>query len=238
MDPEYARSYRDLYERHWWWRARESAVLELLEDLVPGGGFGKILDVGCGDGLLFPQLGSFGEPEGVEPDASIVSDVGRRSGRIHTRPFDDTFKPEHDFGLIVMLDVLEHLQDPVAALAHAKSLLAADGRLLVTVPAFTILWTAHDDYNHHLRRYRRRSLESEVHGAGLETELVKYFFHWMFPVKLGVAFTERFRRSRPQPARVPGRTLNGFLFNLCRVEQRLTQGIRLPFGSSLMAVLK
>ena len=237
MDPEYARSYRDLYDRHWWWRARESAVLELLEDLASAGGFGNILDVGCGDGLFFPQLSRFGKPEGVEPDASIVSDLGRSRGSIHTRPFDDTFDPGRAFGLIVMLDVLEHLEDPVAALAHARSLLAPNGRLLVTVPAFPILWTAHDDYNHHLRRYRRRSLELEIHDAGLEILLIRYFFHWMFPVKLGVAFSERLRSSRAQAARVPGTMVNTAFFYLSRIEQRLTRRLHLPFGNSLLAVL-
>ena len=238
MDPAYARSYRKLYDHHWWWRARESMVLVLLERLEPAGGFGRILDVGCGDGLFFAKLQRFGDPEGVEPDGSIVTDLGLSRGRIHQRPFDDAFEPGHEFGLVLMLDVLEHLEAPVAAMAHAKSLLAPGGRLLVTVPAFHALWTAHDDYNHHRRRYRRRSLEIEARSAGLEVELIRYFFHWMFPVKLIVAVVERLSSSRPRPAQVPGKLVNSACFAASRLEQRLTRRFHLPFGSSLIAVLK
>ena len=70
MEPEYASQYRKLYEEHWWWRARERFVLGELQRNRPDGGFGSILDIGCGDGLFFAPLSEFGEVEGVEPDGS------------------------------------------------------------------------------------------------------------------------------------------------------------------------
>src|SRR2546426_671635 len=52
VEPEYAVRYRDLYRRHWWWRARERLILDVLRRLRPGAGWSAILDVGCGDGLF------------------------------------------------------------------------------------------------------------------------------------------------------------------------------------------
>ena len=72
MDPTYARAYRALYERHWWWRARERLILDRLEALRPEGGWRHVLDVGCGDGLFFDRLERYGAPEGVEPDGTLV----------------------------------------------------------------------------------------------------------------------------------------------------------------------
>lgn len=238
MDPAYARSYRELYEHHWWWRTRESMVLTVLESIAPANGFGKILDVGCGDGLLFPKLKALGVPEGVEPDASIVTDIGRSRGRIYQQPFDDCFRPGHAYGLVLMLDVLEHLADPVAAMKRAKGLLAPGGRLVLTVPAFPVLWTSHDEHNHHLRRYRRRPLEEEVRRAGFEVELMRYFFHWMFPVKLALSTGERLGLIRVERARVPPAVMNDLLNAVSLLEQRLTAKIRVPFGNSLIAVLR
>lgn len=238
MDPAYARSYRELYEHHWWWRARESMVLMVLEGLAPAGGFGRILDVGCGDGLFLPRLKALGDPEGVEPDASIVTDLGRSRGPIYQQPFDATFHPGHAYGLVLMLDVLEHLADPVAAMEHAKRLLAPGGRLVVTVPAFPVLWTSHDEYNHHLRRYRRRSLEQEVRAAGLEVELMRFFFHWMFPIKLALSVCERLKLFRTRRARVPTAVANNLIYTVSRLEQRLTAKISVPFGNSILAVLR
>jgi SAM-dependent methyltransferase len=238
VDPGYARSYRDLYDHHWWWRARESFVVETLQELEPEGGFGRILDVGCGDGLFFEKLQKFGEPEGIETDASIVTEHGRTRGRIHVGPFDDTFAPDHTFGLVAMLDVIEHLEAPVAALAHAKSLLEPAGRVVLTVPAFPVLWTAHDDYNHHLRRYRRKDLEQEIAAAGLKILLIRHYFHWLFPLKLLAASIEKMRSAQQLPATVPPKFINTLLYSISRIEQWLTRRVHPPFGSSLIAVLR
>src|SRR5690349_11137166 len=72
--PEYARSYRRLWERHWWWRSREAFVLRWIERLHDRSPRRRILDVGCGDGLFFEQLEQFGAVEGLEPDPSLIDD--------------------------------------------------------------------------------------------------------------------------------------------------------------------
>ena len=60
MDAEYALNYRELYENHWWWRARERFILATIEGLRPQGNWGSILDVGCGEGVFFDRLSKFG----------------------------------------------------------------------------------------------------------------------------------------------------------------------------------
>ena len=115
MDPDYARRYRALAEGHWWWRSRNRVVVSEVQRLARPGG--RLLDVGCGPGALWPRLSAFGDIEGVELDASLVSDEYR--DRVHVGPFDEDFVPDHTYDLILFLDVLEHLDDPVGALRHA-----------------------------------------------------------------------------------------------------------------------
>ena len=93
MDNAYAQTYRDLYANHWWWRSRERAILETLQRHFRGSGDDCILDVGCGDGLFFDQLSSWGAVEGVEVDSSIVSPAGPWREQIHVGPFDASFQP-------------------------------------------------------------------------------------------------------------------------------------------------
>jgi len=237
MDPGYASAYRELYERHWWWRAREALVRDELARLQPAGGWGRILDVGCGDGLFFDHLATLGQVEGVEPDAELLS--GRpRPGPIHVQPFDAGFDPGHRFGLILMLDVLEHLVDPVGALAHVADLLEPDGLWVGTVPAFRALWTAHDDANHHVTRYRRPALRSQVEAAGLDLQDARYFFHWVYPAKLLVRAGEVFRRPSDSRPHIPGPFVNGVLERTSRLEHRVARQLRLPFGSSLFATAR
>jgi 2-polyprenyl-3-methyl-5-hydroxy-6-metoxy-1,4-benzoquinol methylase len=236
VDPEYARRYRELYERHWWWRAREQFVLEVVRRHLSPGGPRSILDVGCGDGLLFDRLADFGEVQGVESDPSLVGPANPHRHRIHVGPFDASFAPGKHYSLILMLDVLEHLPDPADALRRAVDLLEPDGLLVVTVPAFRLLWTTHDDLNHHFTRYTRHRFAVLARGAGVRVIRAAYFFHWLFPAKLVTRLIEGVVRPRPSSPRVPARWINELLYRLSRLEQRLLGRLGLPFGSSLLVV--
>src|SRR6185312_10935354 len=92
---------------------------------------------------------------GIEPDENAVSTNGRWADRIARGPLDDSFVPGHRYSLILFLDVLEHVPDPVAAIRRAVDLLEADGSILVTLPAHDALWTSHDVLNHHYHRYTK-----------------------------------------------------------------------------------
>jgi 2-polyprenyl-3-methyl-5-hydroxy-6-metoxy-1,4-benzoquinol methylase len=236
VDPEYAQRYRELYERHWWWRAREQFVLETVRRHLPTGGRGAILDVGCGDGLLFDRLAEFGEVQGVESDPSLVGPASPHRDRIHVGPFDASFAPGKRYGLILMLDVIEHLPDPAGALRRAVDLLEPDGLLVVTVPAFRLLWTTHDDLNHHYTRYTRHRFAVLARAAGVRVIRAAYFFHWLFPAKLVTRLIEGVARPRPSSPRVPPRWVNETLYGLSRLEQRLLGRLGVPFGSSLLVV--
>ncbi|HMD86324.1 MAG TPA: class I SAM-dependent methyltransferase [Terriglobia bacterium] len=234
MRDDYLQRYRELYQRHWWWRAREKLILETLRAEQPPGGWKSILDVGCGDGLFFDQLTPFGDVEGVEPSAASVSDQGPHRSRIHIGPFDENFQPRKEFKLILMLDVLEHLADPAAALRRALALLAPGGMLLVTVPAFNALWTNHDLVNEHVTRYTRRTFRELARQAGLAIQTERYFFQWLFPLKLATRGLERAMDILPRPASVPPGWINTPLYLLSLLEQYTWGALPWPFGSSLM----
>lgn len=237
MDKNYAAEYRRLHEEHWWWRSREEAVFGLLRTLDPGRGNQRILDVGCGDGLMFNQLAQFGAVEGVEIDRSIVSEDNPWQDNIHIAPFDENFKPGKTYDRILMLDVLEHLPDPAGALRHALGLLAPRGKLVVTVPAFRLLWTTHDELNHHYTRYTRRSFRKLTDGAA-RIQQDRYLFHWLFLAKLLVRAKEMLVPSAPQPPRVPPRWLNNLLYCVTRCEERWLQFLNIPLGGSYLAVVE
>ncbi len=236
MRADYAEHYRDLYERHWWWRARERFILDTLRATQPPEGWKRILDVGCGDGLFFDQLAQFGEVEGVEPAKALVSRTEAHRSRIHIGPFDENFQPAKLFSLILFLDVLEHLPDPAGALRHALGMLAPGGAVLVTVPAFKLLWTNHDVINHHLRRYTMSSFRQLAQQAGIDIRMEKYFFHWTFPAKLATRVAERALHTEPKPPAIPPRWINGLFCGLTRIEQKTWGRLPLPFGSSLMVM--
>lgn len=234
MRADYGRCYRNLYQQHWWWRAREAAIIEALRNHRPPQGWKRILDVGCGDGLFFEPLAQFGEVEGVEAASALVNPELARSGRVHVCAFDRAFQPGRQYSLILMLDVLEHLPDPAEALRHAGSLLEPNGTLFVTVPAFRLLWTNHDVLNAHFTRYTKQTLRELALGAGFRIERARYLFQWVFPAKLAARAGERLFRLRPKPPAVPPRWINEALYQISRLEERALGALPCPFGSSLM----
>lgn len=236
MEHDYAAAYPELLARHWWWRAREGFLLRRFRHILPPDGRRRILDVGCGDGVLLDRLAPWGHAEGIEPDAATLG-PGAAHRTIHLGPFDRTFRPEAPFDLVLFLDVLEHLDDPVAALVRARELLRAGGRVFVSVPAFPALWTRHDDLNHHRRRYTRASLAAEAAAAGLTLRWARYGFISLAPAKLLVRVKEALLPGAPRPPKLPPAPLNALAQGVAALDLRIGEWVPYPFGSSLFAEL-
>lgn len=239
MDADYGARYRDLFQRHWWWRARERVILDALRAHEPPAGWSTVLDVGCGDGLFFDALSRLRGVtfvEGVEPAEALVSPDGPHRARIHVVPFDERFDSGRRYSLITMLDVLEHLPDPVAALRHALSLLEPDGVFLATVPAFMALWTRHDELNHHYTRYTKASFGALASAAGLRIAEERYFFRWTALAKVATRVKEWALPGAPRAPAVPPAPINGALYALSRAEEVMLRKVPVPFGSSLLVV--
>jgi protein-L-isoaspartate O-methyltransferase len=236
MERDYADHYQQLYQQHWWWRSREAFVFRILQQLTlapqP-----NILDIGCGNGYFFAKLLTLGgKVTGIEFDRHLVSDTMRQAHAIHIGPFDRTYRTDERYDLILMLDVLEHIESDLDTLLYAKELLKPEGKLVITVPAFAALWTHHDELNHHYRRYTRRGIREVANLAGLRVHSSRYFFHSLVPLKLLVRMKESLFRSKGDLPTVPISWINRAAQRFFRSEQYL--GAPMPWlpGSSLVIV--
>ena len=181
---------------------------------------------------------------GVEP-AEQSADVARARGvgRVVQGSLDAPLAFESDaFDLVVCLDVLEHIADDLAALRELRRVSAADGRLLVTVPAHRWLWGAHDDLAGHQRRYTRASLLSVAADGGWRPQRVTGFNAALLgPIAVARAGRPRDRRA---PARALGPrahppSLDRVLGTVLGAEARIIgSGRSLPFGVSIVARLR
>ena len=148
MNLDYGAEYAQLYRWHWWWRARGQIVLDILRRLqLPTGA--DILDFGRGDGLLFPVLEQFGYPRGIEIDQSLLTADNPYRDQIESHPLGYQLYDDWQFDLITALDVIEHIEGDRNAVKNLVRLLKVGGRLVISVPAFMLLWDHHDEINHH-----------------------------------------------------------------------------------------
>jgi hypothetical protein len=128
-----------------------------------------------------------------------------------------------------MINVLEHIEDDVAALQRCAELLNPGGTMCIWVPAYELLYSRFDHEIGHFRRYRKQELVDRMRSAGFEVTTAHYanlpgFFAWLLIVRLV--------GRRPTSGRLATVYDRHFVPLIRRVESRL----RPPFGQSLFAV--
>lgn len=241
MDAALFATFTRVEQKHWWFRARREIVLAVAGQLLPQGA--RVLDVGCGTGFVLERLRERYEAFGVDVSPLAV-ELCRARGldRVALGSTEDLSAVAGcRFGGIFLLDVLEHLDDDLDALARLREALAPGGVVVITVPAFRFLWSAHDDVNEHRRRYTLDQLRTLVARAGLEVERATYFNTSLFPLAAVVRMVGRLLGARGVGGlRIPPEPINGALRRIFASERRwLTRGPHggsFPFGVSLLAV--
>src|SRR6201987_4604024 len=194
MDRAYELQTHRAEDRHWWYRGRRTVLNRVIKGLgLPQ--HARILDAGCGSGRNMVELSRYGDVSAIELSAAGVGPAGGRApgdvveGSVLEMPF-----PDSSFDLAASLDVIEHLEDDVAALRELRRVVAPGGALLATVPAYRWLWSGHDEINHHHRRYTRRSLALAGERAGWHEVRTTYFNSLLLPVAILLRVLERFSR--------------------------------------------
>ena len=241
MDPALYGQMRELEDRHWWFVGRRKIVASWLQSAaLPARA--RILDLGCGTGGNLTMLSQFGDVVGAELDdsaAQLARDRGIapiiRGELPDTLPF-----AAESFDCISMLDVLEHIPDDANALRAVHDLLAANGKLLLTVPAFPFLWGAHDVAHHHQRRYRAAPLRALLQQSRFDIQHLSYCNSWLFPPAVAVRLLRKWLGGNIGTAgtelALPPAPLNWVLATLFASERHVLNHGRFPFGVSLIAL--
>jgi len=238
VDPGYLAAHVEENRQHWYFRGRVTVISAALRRVLPPRRL-RLVDIGCGTGSILRALADFGEAVGIEANDALL-DVARASGldaRKGVLPDDLPIAPGWA-DVVLLLDVIEHLDDDVAALRVARRALADGGVLVLTVPAYPWLWSAHDVLLGHRRRYVARGLRRLAESTGYRVEQLTYFNTVLFPAVAAMRLYKRCRGDDRHDLQRPRPMLNGLLERLFALERHVVPTLALPFGTSLLVVAR
>jgi len=241
MNIEMYRIFFEIQKKHWWFVTRKNVVLDVIKRYLTKNDQIKVLDIGCGSGLMLTSLDKIGETYGMDmSDEAISFSKEIFTGRVEKGALPDQLPyQENFFDLITALDVIEHIDNDVDSISAIRSLLAPGGKVVFTVPAYMFLWSPHDEMNEHKRRYTLPELKKKLVEAGFTVEKISYYNTFLFPVVFLVRMLNNgLNRDGASDMDMPSSSLNYVLKKIFGIEKYLLRYLNLPFGVSVLAVVR
>ncbi len=234
--------YEDLYkleDSHWWHISKRRTVRTLISIFNKKREL-KILDMGCGTGKNMEELGIFGPVFGIDTSGQAIAYCNARGLKNVKR--GSTYKTDfgaNTFDFITLLDVLEHT-DEHKTFTEINRILIPEGEILITVPAFTWLWSMWDEVLHHKRRYTKQSLEMVLEREGFEVVKISYLYSFLILPALIIRFIKTWssRKSYSSDFELTLPIINKLMLLVCDLERILMVRFSIPFGTSLVVLAK
>jgi SAM-dependent methyltransferase len=241
MNIEMYRIFFEIQKKHWWFTSKKIIVLDTISQYVSLNKSANILDIGCGSGLMLNALEKLGSTTGMDmSDEAIMF-----SKEIFKGPIEQGYLPNNipfesnQFNLITALDIIEHIEDDIASLKSIRTMLKQNGRAIITVPAYMFLWSHFDELNEHKRRYTLSELKFKLQQSGFTIEKITYYNTFLFPLAYAVRkLNNLLGRNGVSDIDMPGNVVNFLLQKIFSFEKFLLRFLNLPFGVSILAVVK
>ena len=258
MQPQQYQQLAETEDRHWWHRSRQTLTARYLERMALGD-HARILDVGCGAGGTTRFLLRYGSVVGLDRSEHSLAHARRKAPAAtlvqgDANQLSTLFAPA-SFDLITFFNVLYHqwMRDDQAIIDGAARLLRPGGHLLLTEPAFQLLWRRHDRLDMGKRRYRMRDFRQFFQRAELAYTTGQYFNALAVPACLVLALSDKMgstskaadvetdvgdQHDQAAEMAVPSAPLNHALRRYMGLESRLLGAVPIPLGVTLLAVAR
>ena len=241
MNKEFYRKFFEVQKKHWWFVSKKKIVLDFIDRYVPTNDNHKILDIGCGSGLMLNALEQIGDTYGMDmSDDAINFSKEIFSGTVKKGMLPDNIPYDEEyFSLVVALDVIEHVDDDRASLTAIRSHIAEVGQAVISVPACLFLWSEHDVLNEHKRRYTLEELKGKLIDAGFTIEKISYFNTFLFPlISLVRMMNNLLKRKGASEIDLPHPAINYIVEKIFSLEKYFLRIMNFPIGVSVLAVVR
>jgi SAM-dependent methyltransferase len=223
---------------HWWFVGRRKLLHSILMPLKVSKS-SIAVEVGCGTGANLRTLGSAGlYTIGVDRSTYALKLVRSKdelpllAGDLNNLPFKTK-----SVGLIIAMDILEHLEDDGRGINESYRVLKKNGLLIITVPAFNFLWGIQDAVTGHKRRYSRTEIKGKLEAAGFNVLRSSYFnFFLFFPILIARRVIKLLDLKIRSENVVNSSMLNFVLKPVFSVEPYLLKYFSFPIGVSIFCL--
>ena len=234
-ESQYAQVYPLGMERNFWNLSRNALVMNLLRPLI--GERDLVVDVGCGAGFFVAYARGCGlNIRGVERGNPVIEPGLKTVIDTNTNVFELAATVKAQIRVVLLLDVIEHIDQRKQFLRRLYQELPHCEYLLLTVPARAEMWSNYDEYWGHYLRFDRPQLAAELFNGGYRVIESSYCFHWVY---LAAMFLKLLRIKRKVDAAAPARnplvlSAHWLLGWLTRLESKIIPGF--VAGSSIICV--
>ena len=202
----------------------------------------SIMEVGCSAGHLLADMRSSlpnATLTGGDYTLGTLVKLGERMPDIPLIRFNlaDSPLPSDSYDAMVLLNVLEHIEDDVAATKHIARMLKPGGVAVIEVPAGPELFDDYDRELKHFRRYKLQGISDVVEKAGLQIERRNYLGALIYPA---FYLAKKISQSRPKSAAERERHVTSAIsatsrFNavghaIMKLEEAMTSAVTFPRG--------
>lgn len=182
---------------HWYYRVKYEAMMKWIQTTNLNFESARVADFGCGAGLFLKMLlrGGIFKKENLLGIDSAYCETGVLSNAdVRVVP---NLKNEDQFDLFLLMDVLEHIEDDREIFLSVFKHCSPGGYLFVTVPAMEWLWSGHDFYLGHKRRYTLKTLANLFSSVpNLEILGMHYFYASILPIVIPLRLIRRGQKAR------------------------------------------
>lgn len=225
---------------HWWFAVRRK-LLKILLASLKSHPESLAVDIGCGTVSNLRILKSAGFSV-IGLDRSIYAlSLHRKKFKFPLINGDLTELPvrSDSVGLIVAMDILEHIEDDVKGMRELYRVLNNGGVLILTVPAFNFLWGIQDDVAGHKRRYLKKEILDKLKWEGFDILKSSYFNFFLFlPILISRRLMHIFGLKVESENRINFPMLNSFLKAIFSIEPHVLRYFSFPFGVSILCIAK
>jgi len=240
--------YKYMFEaedHHWWYIGNHENFLNILQKNNILKNKIIVLDAGCGTGGWLQILkNSYKINETGIDNREIALKLAASRGNMNLVYGDiNTYRfTESSFDLITCFDVIYHRDvNDELAIQNFKRFLRNDGHLLLTVPAYSFLYSKHDEVVHTNKRYTKNQIKLLLENNGFEIVKISYCVSLLFPVALIKRIFDKLFSAKDEEhneVQMPSKMVNQLFFSVMRIENFLLKYISFPFGLSIMVLAK